>query len=179
MRATSERRTSRGDAKCASWTANVAGWREPLRTFRPAAARAHGAFAWVGSRVLHRTDLLRGGERSLTTFATDFPLCFLTTTGRRAAAAHGPLLWVPGTDSLVVIGSNWGRKSHPAWALNLDAEPAATVAVDGVERQVRARRASGEERERYWAQACEIWPGYEGYSRRAGREIRVYVLEPA
>ena len=140
------------------------------------------AFAWVGSRVLHRADLrLRGSGRSLTTFATDFPLCFLTTTGRRSGEPRTvPLLWVPGDgDSVVVIGSNWGRKSHPAWALNLDAESAATVAVDGVERPVRARRASGEERERYWAQAREVWPGYEGYSRRAGREIRVYVLEPA
>lgn len=140
------------------------------------------AFAWVGSRVLHRADLrLRGSGRSLTTFATDFPLCFLTTTGRRSGEPRTvPLLWVPGdSGSVVVIGSNWGRKSHPAWALNLDAEPAATVAVDGVERPVRARRASGEERERYWARAREVWPGYDGYSRRAGREIRVYVLEPA
>lgn len=91
-----------------------------------------------------------------------------------------PLLWVPGDgDSVVVIGSNWGRRRHPAWVLNLDAELAATVTVDGVERPVRARRASGAERERYWARAREVWPGYDGYSRRAGREIRVYVLEPA
>lgn len=139
-------------------------------------------FAWVGSRVLHRADLrLRGSGHSLTTFATDFPLCFLTTKGRRSGEPRTvPLLSVQGDgDSVVVIGSNWGRKRHPAWALNLDAEPAATVAVNGAERPVRARRASGEERERYWAQACEIWPGYEGYGRRAGREIRVYVLEPA
>ena len=53
------------------------------------------------------------------------------------------------------------------------------MAVDGAERPVRARRARGEERERYWARAIEIGPGYDGYSRRAGREIRVYVLEPA
>ncbi len=41
-----------------------------------------------------------------------------------------------------------------------------------------SRRAGREERERYWAEALRFWPGYEGYRRRAGREIRMFVLEP-
>jgi len=140
------------------------------------------AFAWVGSRLLSPADLrLRRSGRSLTTFATSFPLCYLTTTGRRSGEPRTvPLIWVEGdAGAAVVIGSNWGRKRHPAWVLNLEANPEATLAVDGAERPVRARRATGAERDRYWARAREVWPGYEGYSRRAGREIRLYVLEPA
>ena len=45
-------------------------------------------------------------------------------------------------------------------------------------RALRPRRAEGDELERYWAAALEVWPGYEGYRRRAGREIRMFVLEP-
>jgi len=43
---------------------------------------------------------------------------------------------------------------------------------------VTARRATEDELERYWADALRFWPGYEGYRKRAGREIRVFVLDP-
>ena len=62
--------------------------------------------------------------------------------------------------------------------LNLDSAASATVTVAGVERELAVRRATPEEFRRYWAEAVCFWPGYEGYRRRAGREIRMYVLEP-
>jgi deazaflavin-dependent oxidoreductase (nitroreductase family) len=52
------------------------------------------------------------------------------------------------------------------------------VSVAGVERAYTARHATSEERERYWARAVRVWPGYEDYRARARREIRVFVLEP-
>jgi deazaflavin-dependent oxidoreductase (nitroreductase family) len=81
-------------------------------------------------------------------------------------------------ETVVLIASNWGRRNHPAWAFNLEATPEARVTIDGVERGYRARRASAEERGRYWPQALRFWPGYDDYRVRAGREIRVFVLEP-
>ena len=136
-------------------------------------------FAWVASRVLPPLDArFVGRRRSLTSLATDFPLCYLTTTGRRTGETRTvPLLHVADGEHVVLVASNWGRRNHPAWALNLDARPEATLTVDGVERAVRARRASEAESARYWAEAVRIWPGYGGYRRRAGREIRLYVLE--
>jgi hypothetical protein len=42
------------------------------------------AFAWVFSRVLPPIDArFSRRRRSLTSLGTDFPLCYLTTTGRR------------------------------------------------------------------------------------------------
>ncbi len=137
-------------------------------------------FAWVGSRALHRLDgPFRGLRRSVTTFGTDFPLCYLTVAGRRSGVPRTvPLLHVADGRRVALIASNWGRSSHPAWALNLDSAASATVTVAGVERELAVRRATPEEFRRYWAEAVCFWPGYEGYRRRAGREIRMYVLEP-
>ena len=138
------------------------------------------AFAWVGARLLHRLDRpFAGRRRSVTSFATDFPLCYLTVTGRRTGLERTvPLLHLADGDRVVLIASNWGRRGHPAWALNLDERPDAEVTIAGRSRRMRARRAGVDEAGRYWGEALAVWPGYEGYRRRAGREIRMYVLEP-
>ena len=38
---------------------------------------------------------------------------------------------------------------------------------------------TGEERERVWPLLLRVWPAYDTYAGRAGRDIRVFVLEPA
>ena len=93
--------------------------------------------------------------------------------------AHLALLHVADGERVVLIASNWGRQNHPAWALNLDANHEARVAVDGVERLYRARRATPEEESRYWRDAVAFWPGYDDYRGRARRETRMFALEPA
>ena len=138
------------------------------------------AFSWLAARVLPPIDGRFSRRRwSLASLGTDFPLCYLTTTGRHSGEPRTvPLLHVADGDRIVVIASNWGRRRHPAWALNLDAEPEARVAVRGVERTYRARRATPDEWEHYWPSAVEVWPGYDDYRARAGREIRMFVLDP-
>ncbi|MFN8224674.1 MAG: nitroreductase/quinone reductase family protein [Gaiellales bacterium] len=138
------------------------------------------AFAWVGARVLPALDRpFRARRRSVTSFGTDFPLCYLTTFGRQSGRARtAALLYVADGERVAVIASNFGKRNHPAWSLNLLADPEAMLTIEGVERPVRARLASTDERERAWREALQVWPGYEGYRRRAGREIRVFVLEP-
>jgi hypothetical protein len=42
---------------------------------------------------------------------------------------------------------------------------------------VRARTATGEERERLWGLMTEVWPAYDDYQARTDREIPVVVLE--
>ena len=138
------------------------------------------AFAAVASRVLPQLDArCKGRRRSVTSFGTGFPLCYLTTTGRRSGQQRTvALLYVADGERIVVFGSNWGRREHPAWALNLEADPCALVEIEGVERPMRARRAGPAEAERWWPLADAFYPGYASYRRRAAREVRVIVLEP-
>lgn len=148
-----------------------------------AAVRALGTtrgFTWVAARVLPPIDArFRGRRRSLTSLGTGLPLCYLTTTGRRSGEPRVvPLLYLADGERVVLFASNWGRREHPGWAFNLDAAAEAVVAIDGLERPMRARRATSEEEMRYWPGAEEMYPGYGGYRRRAGREVRVFVLEP-
>ncbi|HEY3008303.1 MAG TPA: nitroreductase/quinone reductase family protein [Micromonosporaceae bacterium] len=107
------------------------------------------------------------------------PSLLLTTTGRRSGRPHTtPLTYAVDGDSFVVIGSNWGRPHQPAWALNLLADPHATVRVGGREVSVRARRVTSAERERLFTLLLRLWPAYATYvERAAGREIPVFVLE--
>jgi len=107
------------------------------------------------------------------------PSALLTTRGRRTGQRRdSPLICVPDGADYLVVGSNWGKRQHPAWALNLLADPSATLTVGGETVAVRARLLDGEERERQWKRAVEIWPGYETYRERAGgREIHLFLLE--
>ena len=43
--------------------------------------------------------------------------------------------------------------------------------------RARARDAKGEERERLWRKANEVWPHYDEYATRTKREIPVGGLE--
>ncbi|HEY1295518.1 MAG TPA: nitroreductase/quinone reductase family protein [Chloroflexota bacterium] len=51
----------------------------------------------------------------------------------------------------VVVASNGGRPTHPAWLDNLRAHPDVTVEVDGERFQARATMADGAERDRLYA----------------------------
>ena len=102
----------------------------------------------------------------------------LTTTGRRSGQARTtPLLYVPYRDGYLVAGSNWGGPNLPAWVLNLEADPDATVAIRRRESPVRARRVVGEERAQVWELMLRTWPNYAKYAERTEREIPVFALE--
>ena len=102
----------------------------------------------------------------------------LTTIGRRSGEAREvALTCAPYQDSYLVAGSNWGGATHPAWSANLLANPEATVTAHGRSWPVRARLLDGDERERMWTVLAEHWPPYRVYAARAGREIRVFILE--
>ena len=109
------------------------------------------------------------------------PSLVLTTTGRRSGLPRSnPLLYVPDGDGYVLVGSNWGQTAHPAWALNLVAQPRAIVTLKGETFPVRATLVTGAERERLWALAVREWPAYDTYVRRSGgRAIKVFRLTRA
>ena len=137
------------------------------------------AFTWFGRRVLTPVDKRLRGHKTITTLGTHLPLCYLTTVGRKSGRqVTSPLLWIEAGDGAVAVaGSNWGTTHHPGWTYNLDAEPAATLEVDGRARAVIARRTAGDERDRLWEAFVAAWPPYAKYADRTTREIRLFVLE--
>ena len=74
--------------------------------------------------------------------------------------------------------NGWGT-AEPAWWLNLQAQPDATAQTRDGARQVRARRARGDERERLWARWAEIDKNLDAYAALRQAETAVVILEPA
>ncbi len=107
------------------------------------------------------------------------PVLLLTTTGRKSGRPRtNPLLYVRAGDGYVVIASKGGAPQHQLWYLNLQANPDAEVTVGRETRQVRARDAQDEERERLWRALADLHSGYDNYAQKTTRQIPVVVLEP-
>jgi deazaflavin-dependent oxidoreductase (nitroreductase family) len=139
-------------------------------------------FAWLGRRLTPVDRWLRRRTRGRWSLSGDrtTPSLLLTTTGRRSGLPRvQPLLYARDGAGYVVVGSNWGQPGHPAWSANLLSHPAATVEVDGERIPVLASLATGADRDRLWTLLAAVWPAYDTYDRRAGRELRVFRLTPA
>jgi deazaflavin-dependent oxidoreductase (nitroreductase family) len=110
-------------------------------------------------------------------FAAGQPVVSLTTTGRKSGKPRSTAVacFVDG-DDLVMAGMNLGRVDHPAWALNLTANPAAEITIEGQTVPVNARRAYGAERARLWERWLELQPSADAFRELAGREIPLFVV---
>ena len=107
------------------------------------------------------------------------PVLLLTTRGRKTGKARTtPLLYLEDGDRLVVVASKGGAPRHPAWFLNLAANPEVTVERARQRLTMRAREADDEARARYWPQVVAMYPGYEKYQQKTSRRIPLVVLEP-
>jgi deazaflavin-dependent oxidoreductase (nitroreductase family) len=80
--------------------------------------------------------------------------------------------------SPVIVASNVGAEWHPAWYLNLQAKPTAEIQIGRERRQVVARTAAGEERERLWAEIVARDSNYHDYQQRTDREFPLVILDP-
>ena len=109
------------------------------------------------------------------------PTLLLTTTGRKSGEPRSaPLLYLNHGDDWVVIGTNFGGASHPAWYLNLKADPRAELLVEGEKVKVSAREATEDERSELWSKAMHIYPGYKTYKARVvSRQVPMVVLSRA
>jgi deazaflavin-dependent oxidoreductase (nitroreductase family) len=73
----------------------------------------------------------------------------LAHTGRKSGRRRTtPVLYIQDGDDLIVVASRAGSDFDPAWWPNLKANPAPTVQVRSQRRQVVARQATPEEKER-------------------------------
>jgi deazaflavin-dependent oxidoreductase (nitroreductase family) len=113
-------------------------------------------------------------------FAGGAPVLLLTTTGRRSGKPRtSPLLYVRDGEKLVVVASKGGAPTHPAWYLNLNANPEVEVQLGNERKKMRAETCTAEQKARYWQRLRAVYPGYQGYQDRTKRDIPVVILRPA
>lgn len=138
-------------------------------------------FRAVGPRVMppleRATRLVTGGRTPLS--GALVPSLVLHTIGARTGEPRRTeLMYCPDGAEMLVVGSNFARGRHPAWTANLLAHPRAAVDVQGRRTAVTATLVGPDEREATWVLLERNWPGYRGYERAAGRELRIFRLTP-
>jgi deazaflavin-dependent oxidoreductase (nitroreductase family) len=107
-------------------------------------------------------------------------ILLLTTTGRKSGEPRTtPLIYAQDGDRYVIVASKGGAPEHPGWYENLAKDPNVDLQVKDQVFPARARTAEGEERERLWRKANEVWPHYDEYQTQTDREIPVVLLERA
>ncbi len=127
---------------------------------------------------LHRA-VLRASRGRVGTRIGGLPVLLLTTTGRRSGEPRTVALsYLDHGDGHAVVASNAGDDRPPAWWLNLQADPQATVEIRGVRRAMRARRAEGAEHDEVWQAVVAANADFAAYRERTERDIPVVVLEP-
>jgi deazaflavin-dependent oxidoreductase (nitroreductase family) len=105
-------------------------------------------------------------------------LMLLTTIGAKTGATRvSPLAYTVDDGRVVIVASKGGADTHPAWFLNIEANPIVTVEVGTERYQARAHVALGSERERLYGQHADLHPSFHDYPKKTDRVIPVIVLE--
>lgn len=103
----------------------------------------------------------------------------LTTIGRHTGRARFVVVgYIEDGDDLVTMAMNGWGEGDPAWWLNLQAHPDATVLTRDDMRRVHAHRAEGTERERLWSRWAAVDRNLDAYAARRPGQTAVVVLEP-
>lgn len=141
--------------------------------------------AWLFSKLLRHLDevvlRLTRGRHTVPGLLAGLPVLDLTTTGRKSGQPRtSHLISIPVGDDLALLGTNFGQPKTPAWVLNLEAEPRASVTHNQRTATVVARPASDDEVREVMERSRAIYGGYEKYQQRiSGRRVRIFVLESA
>ena len=107
------------------------------------------------------------------------PTLLLTTVGRKSGRELTmPLIFGRHGPRYVVVASKGGAPAHPAWYLNLEANPSVRVQVKGEKFTARAHTANAAERAQLWPKMVQIYAPYEIYQTKTDRQIPVVILTP-
>ncbi len=134
--------------------------------------REHTALYLQDPERAHDWDATHAGGTGLV------PTLLLTTVGRKSGEQRPtPLLYQPTGSGFVIVASRGGSDHHPAWFLNLLANPDCEIQVGKFRYTATARVLTSEERGPYWEWMVRFWPDYANYQARTEREIPVVILD--
>lgn len=104
----------------------------------------------------------------------------LHTVGRQTGQPRTAILSAPivEPERIVLVASKGGSDRHPAWYLNVVANPDVVLDLHDGSRVMRARTASPEEKAGLWPRITAAYPGYARYQERTRRDIPVVICEP-
>jgi deazaflavin-dependent oxidoreductase (nitroreductase family) len=124
-----------------------------------------------------------GGQISQPPMLKGAQLILLTTTGAKTGKPRTVPLgyFVEGPGCIVLWASNMAAATHPAWYLNLTANPQVRIEMGTEEGTVvrydaTAATATGAERERLYAAHIGSSPRIAGHQDQTSREIPVVVV---
>lgn len=147
----------------------------------PATAAVIKYAARAQVRVFRLTNGRVGGMwRVGAGFRKPVPTLLLEHRGRKSGRVYTtPLLYLRSGEDLVIVGSQGGLPKHPQWYSNLVAHPDVRVSLRGRrDVPVRARVASGTEREALWPRLVDLYADFAKYQAWTDREIPVVILSP-
>lgn len=136
--------------------------------------------SWTVKHVAAKVDpkifKATGGRFTITGKPT-LPMLALTTTGRRSGQPRTvQLAYHRDGDDLLVVASAMGQERHPAWRLNLEADPHASVLMRGDSFPVVATLLTDDEKTAVWPAVKRTIPQMDTYEARTDRQIGVFRL---
>ena len=108
------------------------------------------------------------------------PTLLLSALGRKSGEQRTtPLVFLQHGEDMIVVGSLAGYDTHPAWVLNVRANPQCWAQLDDNKIQVVARDVSDEERAALWPKLTELFPPWGYFQKQTDRPFAVVILSPA
>ncbi len=108
------------------------------------------------------------------------PTLLLTTIGRKSGEKRTtPLVFLQDGADMIVVGSLAGYDRHPAWYLNITANPRAWVQLDRNKMAVTYRDVTDEERAALWPRLDKVFPAWGYFQKQTDRPFPIVILSPA
>jgi len=122
-----------------------------------------------------------GGREANTLRDTGLPIAVFWTRGAKSGKVRkNALMRVEHDGAYLMVGSQGGAPTDPAWVSNVRKAPDQVTVQDGPEPwDGVARELSGEERAQWWDRAVAAYPSYADYQEKTDRLIPIFLVERA
>jgi deazaflavin-dependent oxidoreductase (nitroreductase family) len=134
---------------------------------------------WVRDQVARYEET--GGREANTLRDTGLPIAIFWTRGAKSGKVRkNALMRVEHGGAYLMVGSQGGAPTDPAWVSNVRKAPDQVTVQDGPEPwDGVARELSGDERATWWERAVAAFPPYAEYQTKTDRLIPVFLVERA